>query len=154
MMRTVFAPKMPQEYVNAVGSLIEHFGWMAPSWCHTLTLDYASDDKDDGRTKAECEAEPHYRQARITVYPRFLELDQAERANTIVHELCHLVIAPLSHAIADILGAAQLSDDARAIAEKMQGDADEAVVEDMAVALARIADIYERDRVADFMVRA
>jgi hypothetical protein len=134
--RIDFSADTPPEYSSAVLSIIEHFRWIIPTWCHALSVEYKWSDADgDGRTRADCLAEPQYRQARIRFYASFLEMSDADRKNVIVHELLHIVTAPLARATEDALWAATMSDDARKLATKMRNEAEECVVEDLTCAV-------------------
>ncbi len=50
---------------------------------------------DDSDTTAQCSADPTYRQAHLTFYPKYFGESKPElRQETVIHELCHCVTEP------------------------------------------------------------
>lgn len=79
-------------------------------WAHilflnnwTISLAYLTQDEPDKGTLADIEAQPEYFSASIRIFPCFWKLDAEGQERTIVHELCHAVISPVSGAYEDMM---------------------------------------------------
>lgn len=60
-----------------------------------------SPDPEDAM--ADCSAKPEYLEATIRFYPCFFNVPKDVREHTVVHELCHCIVAELQHAGEDLM---------------------------------------------------
>jgi len=76
-------------------TLIKPLGF---SW-FTITLEYKRRfDYNDTDIMAKCHAQPDYMMATIEFFvPSIVELSDEELKHVILHELCHLLVAPIFH---------------------------------------------------------
>lgn len=90
-----------------------------------------SDDAEDPQTLAEIFVSNRYKRASIYIYPKFFKQTKEEREDTIVHELSHILTAPLC-AIANKLHGGE------AVYENEYRDANESSTEAVSRALLRV----------------
>ena len=83
------------------GLLAAHTG-LIPSWCHCLTLQNAVRYGDNAQ-RATVSADQEYRIAAITVFQQFLDDPLDQQRDSIAHELCHLVLWPISEPGKDLI---------------------------------------------------
>lgn len=104
-------------------------------WAKRLGLDnwrieLGEEDKDlDTETQAATAAQIPYREALITTGPNYPQ-DSEEEERVVVHELCHILTAPMNRAAENIL--LGYSNKQRAALEAVLTDAEEAVVTTLA----------------------
>ena len=67
------------------------YGCILPSWLEKLIVEY----KGDIPSIAEVGVDYVYREATVTLGGKFIQCDEIERGQTIVHEFCHIVMNPL-----------------------------------------------------------
>lgn len=123
---------MPPEVRRAAEPTFVRFQWLLPTWCHVLTVGY--ENSQDLSAVATCDAEPEYRQARITINQAWLEQSASDRRAAIVHELSHLVLAPLAK-FAESMVEKLFNEPARSIMDEQFRVAMESTVEDFAAAV-------------------
>lgn len=132
----VWTPGIPDEVVAAAEPLIERYAVLLPGWLHRLRVAW-NEGAEEGE-QASVEAHEDYREAKIWLAAGFLAAPADERAEVILHELCHVVLAPLEQLAAGL--------SKRLDADGPAGDAlrdevrkrREAVVTDLANGLARV----------------
>lgn len=134
-MRIAYDKNIPREVRAQLQEMIDPLARRyAPGWCNSLTVmwDSPCDSGDVQNTYAECQPRYDYRAASIIVYPAFLRVAKAERKAIIVHELCHLLNAPLLQFLQSTIGilCPDPSDPMRAILAENGRVAVEASVED------------------------
>lgn len=127
---------MPKEVRAAAKPTFDAFLWLVPTWCHTLTVTFESTAEVD--TAASCDAQPEYRQAHIALHQGWLTEDDKGRRRYIIHELCHLVVAPLALLTDSIVGKV-FTDAGKPILEEQARVALEGVVQDLAYLIERKA---------------
>lgn len=93
---------MPLEVVGALLPIVEKWEWIIPSICHELRVSFSSDGEDDGTVMA-VQLSPEYRACNLRVYPQWLKETKKERERAVVHELCHIIVAPLTEFTDDII---------------------------------------------------
>ncbi len=108
--RLIFEPNMPDEVAGALLDIFLRWAWVIPTACDEIRVFFdhtgyeAEDenDKDDPEIFAACESLSEYHAARIHVYPRWLTEPEGSRERIIVHELGHIITAPLAE-VADFV---------------------------------------------------
>lgn len=96
-----------------------------PGWVDTLIVSY---DDTDMTSYASTEAWWDQRSAKIAFHPMFWSLDARDRALTLLHEIGHVLMAPLDQCVDTIL----TQRPCKALAEKLWSDACEGYVNDLA----------------------
>ncbi len=92
--------KLEEHQVSAVVPVVRKWIRLAPSWCHSLRLEYSPDLKD---ADAACTPDSQYRRAVIEFAAAFFSGTEKEQERLIVHELLHLALAPLTEFVDDAL---------------------------------------------------
>lgn len=107
--------------------------WLVPGWCATLTVAW-SDDSHGALAETLCEME--YRRGKVTVSPALLSQPRSRRGESLVHELVHVAMWPLS-SVADSLAERLTVDGAplRGLAEEEVRQGCEGACEDLARAI-------------------
>lgn len=59
------------------------------------------DTATSGDTLADCSPDPVYLQAKIRIYPAWMQRDPWRREQAVVHELCHLITQPARDLVND-----------------------------------------------------
>lgn len=88
--------KRVQGYISKWADVLFLSHW---SW----EVGYMPQDDGEKGTLADIEAQPEYLSARIRIFPCFWTLSAERQERTIVHELCHAVISPVSGAYEDLM---------------------------------------------------
>lgn len=103
--RVIYSDDMPKELFNAVEPLMAKWAWIVPRLCDQIRLKWseAPDEGDDGdEILGASEVSSEYRVGTIHLYPAWLSEAPVSRERVFVHELCHLIVAPLSE-LADFI---------------------------------------------------
>jgi hypothetical protein len=103
--RAIYSSDMPQEVLDAVQPLVQKWGWLVPRLCDQIRVKWsiAPDEGDDGdEILGASEVSSEYRVGTIHLYPAWLAEQPISRERVFVHELCHIVIAPLAE-LADFI---------------------------------------------------
>lgn len=74
--------------------------WMIPPWCEVLRVENVNPGKNSDAALAIAPS-PHYRRARLEVYPHWFASDAASRRACIAHEMFHLLTGELIHFVRD-----------------------------------------------------
>ena len=91
----VFWQPMPEGIRTMLEPYVTKHLHVAPVWCRKLTIGYAT-SSDAVRTLAEITTDCEYRQASVVFYSLMLMEPEIERERTVLHELLHIAVAPLS----------------------------------------------------------
>lgn len=118
------AEDVKQEFVN----LFEKWG---PFF--TRQVDRVSVEVTDMKVIASISVLPRYRQANMSISAEYLTLSPEQREEVFVHELAHMILAPIQIAVAPVYG--QLEKQAKEIAEEWLDEALEGATEDLARAM-------------------
>ena len=72
----------------------------------SINLEFQERDLEDDRltVHASCTSTPQYHTARLKIYPAFFAQCEEDQEQTIVHELCHTLTAPLAEIIDALQG--------------------------------------------------
>lgn len=107
---------------------------LLPTWCQTVVLRNTPDL--DSTLKVEISLRNRW--VLVRVGPSWYAVSAIERLNSIMHEIMHVLIEPLSWAMKRILEAQELEGASRALAERTLEDGLEQAVEDTARAIMRL----------------
>jgi hypothetical protein len=102
MIRVLYDDGVPVEVAALLQPLVEKWSWIVPSICHELRVQFSS-DADDEEAIMAVSLSPEYRAADLLVFPRWLTEKKSERERCVVHELCHIVVAPLTEFTYDVI---------------------------------------------------
>ena len=123
-----FKNDWPDEARAAVEPYVDALVARLPRWVRSLHLEW---DSTDGDNTAKVWTNTRNRWANVTVCAQWLDLVEAERWNTLVHELVHIYMDGMAQAFKTTVG--QLGDEAaREIAKRWFRDAEEQTVTDLA----------------------
>ena len=89
---------LPEVRASLEPYIMRHAG-ILPAWCTQLIVTY--DDREVGNAVIKTTSMCDYRWARFEVYPCWLTLDDEEKAEIVIHEMCHVLVAPLVDAADD-----------------------------------------------------
>lgn len=98
-MRTTWTG-VPEDLRAAVMPLLQEHRRLLPGWVKLLGVKY---DEDMTDAYASAASEQNYGRATLTFGSGWLNLDAAEREWVVVHELGHVIVAPLERAIEEII---------------------------------------------------
>lgn len=76
---------------------------LIPDWCSHVWVAWNANDTDNASTVADITAHYDYRWARLNVYASWLEQTEEFKRESLIHELMHLFIAPLSDYARDVV---------------------------------------------------
>lgn len=99
--RLTYDTQLPAEIRAAVAPVLERYLHLVPGWCQTLTVGWDGDDTT-GTLRSHILVE--YRAARIVVLPAFVECDDVQRDNAVLHELTHIPLEQLRDVAYQLLG--------------------------------------------------
>ena len=117
--------ELPEGLDAEIRQLVTTWRHLLPGWVDTLTISYDDTDSDN---YAGASAMFDQRTAHIVIYPLFWSLDQRGREVTLIHEIGHVLMAPLDQCVETITQQRPK----RALAEKLWSDAAEGFVNDFA----------------------
>jgi hypothetical protein len=69
---------------------------LIPDWCSHVWVAWSANDTDNASTVADITAHYDYRWARMNVYASWLDQAEDFKRESLIHELMHLFVAPLS----------------------------------------------------------
>jgi len=101
MTRTRYDEKIPVEVLESLAPLVDKWLWLVPTWCHELHVHYEGVIGEEPDAYASNSTVPEYRGARIRVAGSWLERDDRNREEAVVHELLHIPIAPMRCVLLD-----------------------------------------------------
>lgn len=138
--RLLFKPGMPDEIREVLVPLLDKCSWVIPQWLDELKVAYSpgpTPDVEPG-VLAAMEIQPEYRDAVLWIFGIWMQEPKDARERTIVHELTHLLAAPMQQ-MTDKLIETLCKDNAviRPWVEEQARQALEATVCDTAEALMR-----------------
>lgn len=115
---------IPEVLDGEILGLVSRWGDFLPRWVDTLTVIY--DDTQPNIASADGVFEQ--RVAKLWIHPQFWSLDKRSRDITILHEIAHILMAPLDQCVDTIIKFRPEN----ALAEKLYSDAVEGYVNDFA----------------------
>ena len=99
MTRIDWSPSVPKEVAAIVAPMLDRWRCALPTWCHDLRILFDTELEEPAETQPQME----YRFAEITIGPDWLTEDAVARENILLHEICHLLTAPLVDFVDDAL---------------------------------------------------
>lgn len=124
-----YAANFPAELWRTFRPEIESLSWLIAPWVTRLYIQYA---ESEGHNIAEVEVHEQYRFADLTITAKYFQLDAERRRRTLIHELLHIALNPLSRVARDMMNDKRLDANARGFIDRWLTDREEAVVEDLA----------------------
>ena len=92
---------VPEEVSELVLPIVTFHADLIPSWCDKIAIEWGVGQ--DGSIST-IDINENYRWAVITLTGQWLGQDQRKREESIIHELCHLIVVPLSYAARELVG--------------------------------------------------
>jgi hypothetical protein len=89
-----FKPDIPASLRPEIEKLFLPFEWLIPTWCDHVNIHWYSDGNDS--RAMDTAAYYDYRYAEIKIYPSFHDQNKRIQQRGILHELLHIVSAPLA----------------------------------------------------------
>jgi len=117
--------ELPDALDAEIRKVVAEWRPFLPGWVDTLVISY--DDKDPN-SYASATAMWDQRSAEIAFHPMFWSMDARGRAVTMLHEIGHVLMAPLDQCVETII----TQKPKRALAERLWSDASEGYVNDFA----------------------
>jgi hypothetical protein len=131
--RVIYPADMPQEVQAALDPLFDRWAWIVPRICDQIRVFYSleHEDGDGEEVLGASETSSEYRVASLYFYPAWFCEQPISRERVFVHELCHIIVAPLAEQ-ADFITAHCSGDETlRAFVEEQNRRVLEGVVTDM-----------------------
>ena len=134
-MRVSYIGDFPKDIRKIVEPILDEWLDLLPTWCQQFRVMFDSD------TQAVLASSTNYRNRWATLYitAEWFEQSKEGREIALLHELIHVLIAPLVNPTSKVLDALLKEDsNEKAFAESIFKDGEEAAVEDMANAIYRM----------------
>jgi len=90
-----FAPELQRVALD----LFELLAGVVPAWCRAIHCHFGDSEGAD----ATCQADYDYRNATIVIGAKFFRHDEADRVETLLHELLHVQCAPMADTARDAI---------------------------------------------------
>jgi hypothetical protein len=99
----VYSEQIPEEVKPAIKEILDKYECLVPSWVNYVNVSWSAVPRERNAS-AESMGDYAYRWATIFICPLFLDESPTEREDTIIHELVHVVLFPLTNYYAQIIG--------------------------------------------------
>lgn len=99
-MRFTFAGSVAPDVAKAIKPLLARWGWVLPSWCHELHVTAPPADRD---AVLSIGLQSEYRRATLYAGTDWLAETPDDRERAVVHELTHVILAPMSEFADDLI---------------------------------------------------
>jgi hypothetical protein len=127
--RVTFAGSVAPDVASAIRPVIAKWLWILPSWCHELHVKDAPDDRD---AVLSIGLQHEYRRATLYAGVVWLGESKDDRERAVVHELTHVILAPMSDFSDDLVNkTCRDNDTLRGWANEQNRRAVESVVVDL-----------------------
>lgn len=133
-----YAVDMPKELRDAVRPHLDRWLWVVPPWCRIIHVCHRHACDDTPGIVASNETSVEYRWARVAVYPAWLDQDDDERSRSALHELLHVILAPMHDVLSGVLEQTENEPFASTVEEDFRR-AMEGAVQDLTFALVEAA---------------
>jgi hypothetical protein len=101
--RVLYQDGVPLEVAGILQPLFDKWLKLVPTWCHEIEVSWNEpDETEQGVVLAICPS-VEYRRAEFAVFPKWLTEKKASREQAVVHELVHLLLAPLTEFYDDVI---------------------------------------------------
>lgn len=97
-MRLTFNPSVPSSLKKEVSKLVKPWVGLVDDKLDDLQVEFNIGDSDGKDAVAAILTQREYKFATLHIFPRFLTIPQEDKENTIVHELMHVLVAPMRDA--------------------------------------------------------
>jgi hypothetical protein len=130
-----FDKSVPEVVRAEVARFLPAHEWLVPAWCHRVNIFWKETDGEG--SDAEVVTLHEYRYANLTFYGRWLAGTDEQKAQTVAHELIHVITNPLMRYVRELLEETLKEDEPKlyAHAEAHARRYYEGVVEDLARAV-------------------
>jgi hypothetical protein len=95
--------EVPDFVKPELSRFLDDLNHLIPDWCSHVWVQWYSNDSGNASTCADITVYYDYRWARMNVYASWLEQTEEFKRESLIHELMHLFIAPLSDYARDIV---------------------------------------------------
>lgn len=139
--RIIYSSDMPLEMQQYFRPLFDKWSWIIPRICDQIRCyapDSADPDDEGEEMLAASETDSEYRVASLHFYPRFWHETPESRERVFVHELCHILVAPLAELTDFITEHCSADELVRTIVGEQNRRALESVVTDMEQVMLRV----------------
>lgn len=90
--RVIWDKSVPRALRALCKPHVEQHVYLLPGWCEEIRIGY---DADSEGASANVRVAQEYRFARITLHPPMIDMSEADRADTIRHEILHVATMPM-----------------------------------------------------------
>ncbi len=98
-----YSETIPAEVLPAIKDKLSKYESLIPGWVQEVRVYWNGASSGDKVISGEASGDVAYRWARIVLCPAFLDETQSDREDTAIHELTHIILAPLTNFYAQIL---------------------------------------------------
>lgn len=119
-----------------------------PDWVRIIRVDYKKYDDDDGATNADIIVEYKYRAIYITLYNNYMAMEGRDKLETLIHEIGHAHMAPLTCAFKEIMDFVKDNYDDRVaeLMDRIRSFGEEPAVESFTHGLVDLLRAYEESK--------
>jgi hypothetical protein len=135
--RVQFDGDIPEDVRAIIAPYFPLMEVLAPQWCSRLWVRWEPDCETDSCRSCTL-TRYEYRYGTVTLHGRWLAQLDADRKETLIHEVLHLYVAPLSGYVRHL--AYQLSEDEKlqAVTEEQCREYQESVTQDLTLLVMRL----------------
>ena len=124
---------VPEELKKDIRKHVGYLIKLCPGWVQKLTVEYTTSIPYGEHCRASTTCDYRYRNVHLNIYPAWIWLNEQDKKTTIVHEACHILVAPIQQFIEDMVESYLPNNkENKDFAHAMWDVAHEASVEDMA----------------------
>lgn len=102
-LKVLYTDSVPPEVRDLLAPLFERWLWIAPAWCHEIEVSWHEPEEDESDAILAIWPSVEYRRGEIAVFPKWLSETKRSRERAVVHELVHLLVAPMTEFYDDVL---------------------------------------------------
>jgi hypothetical protein len=145
--KLVFSENIPKEILQEVKDKLTKFEDVIPGWASDIRVYWRGESSGNKPISGEAAGDLAYRTGSIVFCPAFLEEKDADRDDTAVHELVHILISPLVNFYHHLLNYLPEQDEkVKAFIEEQFSEKIEGVTVDVTNAILKF---YNKDLAAD-----
>jgi hypothetical protein len=93
----IYSEHIPKEILPVIQEKLEKYSYLIPGWVQEVRVYWQSTPAKEEIVSGQSAASLAYRWAQIAICPGFLDEPDADKEDTIVHELTHILLWPLSN---------------------------------------------------------
>ncbi len=131
--RVIYSSDTPKDVRDVLMDLFEKWSWLIPRICDQIRVYFTEADPDDSGEEilAASETSSEYRVGSLYFYAKWWMESPLSRERVFVHEVCHIVVAPLAEQADFIVSKCSEDEVLRAFVEEQNRRVLEGVVTDM-----------------------